>query len=242
MNDSSTVEPLHIRTLQQPTGWQERAACLNRPYEWFEIPDHITPGTLKDVQEDLERGITVCQGCPVRAACSLSSTPGDTHWTVRGGEWPQGLSRRPVGRPVGYRIPSGELRSHSAIQEAPASFPSGPCRRGHDRALTGVTGQGRCYACRKDVDYRLTHPEAPAPLLRPVWEYMDQCPNWHELGPVAARTGPFCPTCRVENNRARVERARQKLMADPVRRAEDLARRRITTNAARAKKRALLAS
>lgn len=206
-SSSSTDEPLHIRIIQQPTEWQEAAACLNRPYEWFQLPDQMTTEVGDQAREDIPKGIKVCAGCPVAAQCLAEATVTDLFWTVRGGKWPGGLSRSSVGRPPAI----GTNRPH----KGPWSYPEGPCRRGHDRSVTGICQTGECYACRRYRDYCRAHPEAPVPPVTPYWENMDECHQGHTLRPVEERTGAFCDVCVVERKREDSRKRHERVMRSP---------------------------
>jgi hypothetical protein len=176
-------------SLQPPKGWELDAACQNRPLEWFALPDNINDVGVDIVEENIDKGLMVCVGCPVRMECNESAFPEDFSWTIRGGKHPTGLSPVRAGRPA------------TAPRDGTGM---GYCTRGHDKGVVGLNPDGRCWACRVINKDRTTErnelrskglPSTLAPLMRPVWEYADRCPDGHLLGPVEARQGPYCMKC-----------------------------------------------
>lgn len=191
-------------SIRTPTEWQEAAACSNRPYEWFELPDRLTVRVAPQVRSDLAKGLEVCRGCPVAAECLADATREDKRWTIRGAVWPSAASQTPVGRPPVQRRPKPIGRP----QGPPARLGVGWCKRGHDLAVTGLDGAGKCLPCRRTRQYYARH-GLVRPILTPVWEFMDKCPSGHDLGPVEDRSGAFCVVCQRERKMEESRRRHQ---------------------------------
>jgi len=204
-----------------PEGWTNDAACLNRPYEWFEIPDGLQSKASGTARKLLMKGQQICLSCQVSEQCEATAGEEEFKWTIRGGRWPTGLALTGQGNPKPM---------------TPSVFVTGYCDRGHDRADVGVLSDGRCVACRenyraRDLErQRLAYHGLPtredlSARVRAVWEYADQCPQGHDLGPVEDRTGPWCDTCpitpqelklRKEATRRRNRRAAKKAAAQAI--------------------------
>lgn len=205
-----------------PERWVSDAACLNRPYEWFELPDKMEPDQWDSIRDNMRKGLRVCVDCPVAVACLLASNTDDRRETIRGGKWPTGLSKSMRGRPVGGKPPKRLF-----VPEVPG-VPD-LCRNGHDKQIVGYYDGTRCYSCMTAAWTRQYHARSPdvkaarlavkraareaaMASLRASWEAMDTCGGGHLLGPLEGRSystkGPFCPDCRREHRNA-VEKVRQ---------------------------------
>jgi len=206
-----------IKEIPGPKAWAVDAACSNRPYEWFELPDNMQVEDWQSIRDKIAKGQEVCGTCLVAIECLLGATPEDRIHTVRGGKWPKGLSDGRVGRPFGYRTkaPKG-----LKIPEVPGE--PDLCRNDHDKQIVGYYN-GKCYECclnnwRKTNENRdpvklairagkrAGEREALRAAKKAAWEAMDVCPQGHDLGPVEDRLysvkGPYCYECRLAAKRA----------------------------------------
>lgn len=99
-------------------GREDEALCLNMDSRYFIVPDtdQLLPSErtllLAEVKPDLAEGVKICLSCPIRDICLATSTAGDRHWTVRGGQWPTGAGPKPV-------VPRQRVRFRSADRDTP---------------------------------------------------------------------------------------------------------------------------
>lgn len=67
--------------------WQEHAACIGKPTDWFFPPEHGSPSLY-------EAGRAVCNGCPVKSEClAWSLENGDVYHGMFGGKTPRERQR-----------------------------------------------------------------------------------------------------------------------------------------------------
>lgn len=207
-------------------GWMTDAACSNRPYEWFELPDVIPPGLAehKKLRDLIRKGQSVCRDeCTVRSECVASALAEDLTNTVRGGLWPLFLGDRAPGRPVIEMpaipyAPTGRVAPNRkrTLPEVPGE--PDVCPNGHDKQIVGYYNR-QCWECRRLSKVRLTlrrsqeRKDARA-LLWAAWLAKDQCDQGHDLGPaegrVATQRGGYCPDCkRIHRNGTQKRKRRE---------------------------------
>lgn len=188
-------------TLSMPSEWTREAACLNRPVEWFEIPDQA--GSGNKARSNVKKGMRVCKGCPVATQCLAEASPEDLWHTVRGGLWPEGLTHHGPGRPGRPKAPKGPPRPAGKARGLliGRDFSAARCFYGHDRTILGRNSNGSCVACLIAVKEG-TYVDPPTGL-KGVWQALTHCPGQnHPLPAVEDRTGAFCPVCQAEAKRA----------------------------------------
>lgn len=91
----------HLATYS-PDDWRDDAACQGQPSEYFELPDlhgKATDERTAQIQGNLEKGIAICNNCPVKGSCGKRATTDDRRFTVRAGKMPTAFSGRKIGRP-----------------------------------------------------------------------------------------------------------------------------------------------
>lgn len=153
--------------------WEERAACSDKPTQWFMLPDRETrrKGESRNefnarVRENLRKGKEVCDySCPVWLECLLNASDTDTKVTIRGGALPSGLVSLTRGMEE-EDSPQGSLRTYEvSVQDRLDELPlvrGSTCPKGHPVSLKarrkagvdknrlyGLTEDGKCRKCRK---------------------------------------------------------------------------------------------
>lgn len=119
--------------------WKDEASCNGLPPHLFELQgfEEIERG---EQEETIAKGLKVCSGCPVRAACKSDSTPLDRYWTTRGGQPPEGL------------FLDSKMPGRYDTSAPPRKTPKKLCKHGHSDWATGKDGQRRCIPCRRQSD------------------------------------------------------------------------------------------
>lgn len=122
--------------------WKDEAACNGLPTQLFELNDEID---ADEQHELIAQGLRICVGCPVRAACKSNSNEEDRHWTIRGGQPPEGLFEdAKVPKIKLYFMPRGHKPG-----EGPERKLKEKCKYGHIDWVVDNGGKRRCATCRK---------------------------------------------------------------------------------------------
>lgn len=130
--------------------WQERAACANRPFEWFIVKER---GWIKKQLPNMEKGQAVCAACPVKEQCLSTADTDDLYWTMRGGKLPGRIANpttthvTPKPKPVPPSPPTGEQpgRGKGIVRGK-------KCRKNHDDWLMRKNGRHYCRPCANEYE------------------------------------------------------------------------------------------
>lgn len=116
--------------------WIDDASCADHDPSLFELEDpvYLLKGELEERKqhERIARGLKICTGCPVRAACLNEATADDKFWSVRGGQPPEGLFRTPTSKSVTTPFSRGKK-----------------CKRQHDLWVVNSKGRNECAVCKR---------------------------------------------------------------------------------------------
>lgn len=137
------------RHYKRPNGdayadWRDEAACSGMDADLFELQDS------EEVDEEsqwelIAWGLSVCTGCPVRASCLSEASDHDLHWTIRGGQPPEGLF--PDSKAPKNVIYDAGLQPSRQKGKAKPSLRRDTCERGHKDWVLEKSGKRRCRTC-----------------------------------------------------------------------------------------------
>lgn len=124
--------------------WQDDAACSGVDPALFDVEGR--PGSERDFQ--ITKAKSICNGCPVRAACVESASESDLYYTVRGGRDP--------GMTTGAKVPkynkiAVQVEKKTGRKPVSTSFKKQEvCAKGHNDWVKYGDSNRRCNACRKE--------------------------------------------------------------------------------------------